>query len=175
MLDFDDPWYNIPHPLTDPKTIPATGTTAFFGAPIVPISELTSHLSSSGQGKYVSAADPPDRFALMLALGQHGKWMEFMGKEEKLYPMRAVRKRGEEGKGGREIMPPLFIYHGRDDKGVPVEGTERFVEAMKKAGVGEDRLVWKIENGDHGFDKDSNLDDSLLKDGVALVEREWLS
>jgi len=45
--------------------------------------------------------------------------------------------------------PPTLLIHAADDRGVPVENSLRFFEAMKKAGVPAELHVF--ERGGHGF------------------------
>jgi hypothetical protein len=157
MLDFKDPWYTTPHS--------ASGKT-FFNRPLVPESTIASHLSSLTPDSIISAADPLARAGLVMAIGQHGKWREFMGDEERVYPLEAIEK--------AESVPPLFVFHAKEDCVVPVEGTERFVEVFKRA-FPQGEILCKVENGDHQFDKVARLEDSWLREGLEFVEREWLA
>jgi len=45
--------------------------------------------------------------------------------------------------------PPTFLVHAADDRGLPVENSLRFFEALKKAGVPAELHVF--ERGGHGF------------------------
>jgi acetyl esterase/lipase len=45
--------------------------------------------------------------------------------------------------------PPCFLVHAQDDKGVPVENTLMFYDALRKAGVPAE--VHLYEKGGHGF------------------------
>jgi acetyl esterase/lipase len=45
--------------------------------------------------------------------------------------------------------PPCLIFHGYDDRTVPIENTLMFVEACRKAGVSVE--VHILEHGTHGF------------------------
>jgi hypothetical protein len=160
LLDFSDPWYTIPH------TAPASSHKSFFNVPLLPHSLLTSHLESLTPQSIISAADPPERIDLMLSIGQQARWEEFLGPEDKLYPMREIEKRDE--------FPPVFIFHGRDDSGVLAVGSERFVEVYERK-FGKEGVLLKMEEGDHGFDKSSKVEDEWLAEGLRFVEREWLA
>lgn len=159
MLDWHDPWYATPHTAPSPTNKP------FFNAPLLPRSLLTSHLQSLAPGSTISAADPPERIDLLFSIGQQARWVEFLGTEEKLYPMQEIEKRDE--------FPPVFIFHGKDDSAVPAVGTERFVDVYKRR-FGAEKILCRIEEGDHGFDKPSKLEDEWLVEGLGFVEREWL-
>jgi acetyl esterase/lipase len=45
--------------------------------------------------------------------------------------------------------PPAFVCHGEDDKAVPVENSDDYVDALKKAGVEVEYV--RPEKGPHGF------------------------
>jgi dipeptidyl aminopeptidase/acylaminoacyl peptidase len=49
----------------------------------------------------------------------------------------------------RKIRAPLFVAHGTADNTVPIEQTQRLVEALRKAGVGADILY--LNGQPHGF------------------------
>jgi acetyl esterase/lipase len=170
MLDFDGPWSTQPHPLSNPAWIPKSGVKTFFNAPPMPSSILANHLKSLKSGEsIVTEADPPSRIDLMFSIGQQARWREFMGDDDRIYPMRMVQKKVA------SELPPLFIYHGRDDAALPVEGSEIFVEELRKAGVRDERVVFKVQPGDHGFCNQAELEEAWLKEGLALVGEAWLA
>ena len=74
-------------------------------------------------------------------------------------------------------FPSLFIYHGKGDHVVPVEGTEKFVAKVKKY-MPQAKLVMKIEDGDHGFDFPLRYEvdggPGWLREGLELVTHEWI-
>ena len=134
MLDWNDPWYTTAHPVPEGST--KSGARTFFNSPLVPATVVTSHLETITKGgSVVSAADPPERIGLAFGTGHVGRWREFLGEEEELYPMDVLERRAREG--AEFDFPPLFIFHGKEDTAIPVEGTERFVEVLKRAGRGE--------------------------------------
>jgi acetyl esterase/lipase len=51
--------------------------------------------------------------------------------------------------------PPTFLVHAADDRGVPVENSLRFYEALKKAGVPAEMHIY--ERGGHGFGMRPNV------------------
>jgi len=153
MLDFKDPWYTQSYPK------------AFFGGPQLPISIIDDHIAAMRPGEFISAADPPERVELMIAVGQHGRWSSLIGTDRTLFPFEMIKT--------AKSYPPLFIYHGRDDSAVPVEGTPKFVEAFKQI-FPENKVLMKIEPGNHGFDSSAELSDPWLKEGLEFVAAEWL-
>lgn len=52
-------------------------------------------------------------------------------------------------KRARAGLPPYFLVHARDDKGVPVQNSELFAAALKEKGVPVELHV--IATGGHGF------------------------
>jgi Prolyl oligopeptidase family len=164
MLDFASPWFASPHPING-KT--------FFNRPILPDSIVTSHLATLVPGEsIVTAVDPPARLDIAIAIGHHGRFREFLGGEEALYPLDVIEKKAAREEGG-EKFPPLFIFHGREDDVVLVEGTEKFVKVLEKAAPGG-KVLLKLQSGGHGFDKATHLEEGWLREGLAFVERVWL-
>lgn len=65
------------------------------------------------------------------------------------------------------MLPPVLLLHGKDDSAVPVAGTERFYELLRKyktvdgLAQGKDEkdvLKLIIEPGEHGFDAALDID-----------------
>jgi acetyl esterase/lipase len=49
----------------------------------------------------------------------------------------------------RAGLPPYFLVHARDDKGVPMQNSELFAAALKEKGVPAELMI--VETGGHGF------------------------
>lgn len=64
--------------------------------------------------------------------------------------------------------PPTFIVHAADDKGVVVENSLRFFEALHKSGVSSELIVFP--NGGHGF----GLNNASTPDRWIERCRDWL-
>jgi hypothetical protein len=143
------------------------------GAPIPPDGVITDHLESMRKGDVVSSVVPPERLDLGTAVILQGRFVEFLGEEEVLFPMGRVRAwKGDEGK-----MPRLWIYHGRQDSGVPAEGSVKFVEEAEKVWAdGEVRL--DLPDGEHGVGGELDLDEpgaEWLREGLEWVVEPWLT
>jgi acetyl esterase/lipase len=135
------------------------------GIPTLPTAVLDEHLASMVPGAVVSEVDPPERFQLAVAMVQQGRWAEFLGGDEELYPMRMVER--------VEECPFMFFFHGVDDTSVPVEGTMRFAEKVNGR-FGEGKCYLYAGPGDHGFDTSFTLDDPWMKEGLGRVTEAWL-
>lgn len=145
------------------------------GAPMPPDGVVTDHLESMRKGDVVSSVVPPERLDLGTAVILQGRFVEFLGEEEVLFPMERVRG-WKRGVGERE-MPKLWIYHGRQDSGVPAEGSVKFVEEAEKVWAdGEVRL--DLPDGEHGVGGELDLDEpgaEWLREGVEWVVEPWLT
>jgi acetyl esterase/lipase len=49
----------------------------------------------------------------------------------------------------RAGLPPYFLVHAKDDKGVPMQNSELFAAALKEKGVPAELMI--VETGGHGF------------------------
>lgn len=68
-----------------------------------------------------------------------------------------------------ENTPPTFLLHATDDKGVPVENTLLYYQALKKAGVEAEVHIYP--KGGHGFGL--GLMNPSLKNWVSLLDT-WM-
>lgn len=101
----------------------------------------------AGHGeRVVSAAFPPEaRSELAISIVQHGRYLEVLGPEEELLPFRNLEKVGSGG------VPAMWIFHGKGDTFVPVEGSERFVEVLRERHP-EAEVKLSVVEGEHGCD-----------------------
>ncbi|MCJ1251764.1 hypothetical protein MMC30_009002 [Trapelia coarctata] len=138
---------------------------SIFGMPMLPTDLVDKHIAATEPGTVVTSAIPPSRIDLACAMVQNGRMLEFLGDDRVLFPVEMVKE--------VESMPPTLILHGRDDSAVPVEGSERFVEAFK--GKHPETPVWlNVQPGDHGFDGEATLETEWLREDVAFVVEHWL-
>lgn len=160
FLDFADPWY---HQAFEKRIL---------DQPQLPAEIVTAHLGSMKPGAIVTSATPPERRPLMMAAAQQGKFVEFLGDDIKLYPMRML----EEGVKTPADLPKIFIYHGRQDSAVPYQGTEKFEKTLKGLEGGKEKIYISIQEGEHGFDclNELTLDTPWLKEGLEFVTATWL-
>ncbi|KAI9816279.1 MAG: hypothetical protein M1827_001881 [Pycnora praestabilis] len=141
-----------------------------FGAPMLPPSILQDHIASMKKGQIVTAVDPPGRMQLALSTVQQGRFPEFLGQDDALYPFRLVNKMGDVA---GDAVPFMLILHGRDDTAVPVEGSHKFANKVNEK-FGDGKVVLHTEPGEHGFDGAATLETGWLSEGLKKVTREWL-
>lgn len=68
-----------------------------------------------------------------------------------------------------ESMPAVLILHGSEDSVVPVAGSERFVEALKKKKLPGSAVRLDVRPGEHGFDADATMEEHWLKEDVEFI------
>ncbi|KAH8817248.1 Alpha/Beta hydrolase protein [Xylogone sp. PMI_703] len=143
-------------------TYPYIGTSPRPSKPIldtpdIPVEVLESHLKAMKPGKIVTSAFPPSRMDIAVSMAQQGRLVEFLGSDEKLYPLKLVEYIDE------QRVPPMVLMHGTGDTAVPVSDSIEFVEKLKKR-FGEGRVRLHLEEGaEHGFD-------NHIEDEVAWLE-----
>ena len=136
-----------------------------LGQPTMPESVLADHVKSMEKGKIVCSAIPPNRLGIALSLIQQGKYLEYLGHEEILFPVERIDQ--------VKKLPYTLILHGEQDSAVPVEGSRVWSEKAQKAyGVG--KVVLHVEKGEHGFDGEVKLETAWLRKELAPVTAEWL-
>jgi acetyl esterase/lipase len=141
-------------------------TAPIMGAPTIPPNILEDFLKTREAGKIVTSAEPPARMHIALSIAQQGRMVEFFGVDERLFPVSVLQTLDE--------MPFVLILHGRDDTAVPVEGSIRFAELVRRK-FGSGKMDLRIEPGEHGFDAEATLDMPWLKDGLSRATELWLA
>lgn len=137
-----------------------------FGMPMLPTEIVDAHVAAIVPGAVVSSAIPPLRVDIACSMVQNGRVVEFLGSDEVLFPVEVVGKVAS--------MPPVLILHGKEDSSVPVAGSERFVEALKKKHPSTPVRL-DLQPGDHGFDGEATLETEWLKEDVAFITKHWLA
>lgn len=136
------------------------------GAPMLPTSVLENHLQAMRRGQIITSVDPPERMNLCLSAVQQGRFPEFLGTDEILYPLRRLEMVDE--------MPFTLILHGRDDSAVPVEGSVEFAEKARRI-YGDEKVLLHTEPGEHGFDDTATLETPWLKECLRHVTDLWIN
>ena len=136
-----------------------------LGAAAIPKSILEDHLKSMVPGKIVTAADPPARMPIALSITQQKRKAEFLGTDERLFPMKVLEK--------VDAVPFTFILHGKDDSAVPVDYSIKFADRIKER-FGEGKVDLRIRPGEHGFDSEVDVNEPWLQEGLSRVTSLWL-
>ena len=136
-----------------------------FGMPMLPNEVVDAHVAGTAPGSVVTSAYPPSRLDLACSMVQNGRVVEFLGESKELFPVEMVAL--------AETMPAVLIVHGKEDSAVPVVGSERFVEALRKKLPGS-AVRLDVRPGGHGFDGDATMDDKWLKEDVDFITGYWL-
>lgn len=162
MLDVTSDYYNKPR------------EKSLLGAPHFPNTVVDSFMESKIGSPAVTAADPPERVDIAMAIVQNGRYTEFLGDEHELAPLERLRDGTiRPGPNGEALLPALYILHGRDDTVVPVDWTVDFLELLK--GVdGKARVHEVFRDGEHGFDSTASTRDTWMREGLEFVSGPWL-
>ncbi|KIW69496.1 hypothetical protein PV04_05369 [Phialophora macrospora] len=151
------------------------------GLPNRPVHVLENHLNKirsipRHQLQPVPEADPPDRLELSFAMVQHGRYLEFLGQDNRrLFPMERITDEidADAAHAGAKL-PFMFIFHGKDDRFVPCQGTVHFIETLAKTRP-RARYHLELQPGDHGFDAPASIETTTwLRDGLNLTSSAWL-
>ncbi|KIW83861.1 hypothetical protein Z517_03107 [Fonsecaea pedrosoi CBS 271.37] len=146
-----------------------------LGAPTIPKEVMGEHLraveedAKSGKRRVISSAAPPNRLPLALSAVQQGLFTKLLGEDTILFPLERIEHVSP------EKVPPILIIHGRDDTGVPAEGSEKWV-ARARERFGSEKVALVLQPGEHGFDTDEKitLDTPWLKDALVPITAAWL-
>lgn len=136
-----------------------------LGFPMMPADTLDKHIAAMKPGQIVSSADPPGRFDITFGSIQQGRYVEILGTDPRLYPMEHLDTAGE--------LPSLFIFHGEDDSGVPLESSRAFVEKLRRVKP-DVQVRYTTVPGEHGFDAKVDVDTPWLKEGLDFITPLWL-
>lgn len=156
MTYIDSPWYCV-----------ASTTKSPNGAPQIPKAVFEEHVKNTPEGKIVTGAFPPERLPLTLSILQSGGFVG-LGNDDSLFIDRVLQKTSID-----EDFPHLFLFHGTEDRAVPCDEAQRFVEKWADK-FGKGSVVGKFVDGDHGFDAETSLDDPWMKEGLAGVTKAWI-
>ncbi|KIX08837.1 uncharacterized protein Z518_03494 [Rhinocladiella mackenziei CBS 650.93] len=140
------------------------------GVPMLPESIIDNHLETMKASSVVSSVLPPARGDLGTAVIQHGRFCEFLGAEDILYPVDRVNL------GLYSALPKarLWIYHGKQDTGIPAAGSVEFVRQARELWP-DSELRLDLPDGEHGFHKYKHANTTeWLKNGLLWVEKAWL-
>lgn len=154
------------YPMTD--SLRHKPSPLFFGMPAPGPDIAEKHIAAMTPGTSISSAVPPSRAGLSYSLAAYGRYLEFFGKDDKLWPIGRIAE--------AKSMPPTWIVHGDADAVVDIEDSKSFVDKWKKARVEGEVRLYIQPGGDHGFDIPSKeSEDEWLREGLVWVESKWLA
>ena len=136
-----------------------------LGTPMLPSDIVDEHVKAMAPGAVVTSVYLPSRLDIACSMVQNGRVVEFLGEAKELFPIEMVAL--------VDSMPAVLIAHGSEDTVVPVAGSERFVEALKKRLPGS-AVRLDVRPGDHGFDGDATMEEEWLKKDVEFITGYWL-
>lgn len=144
------------------------------GVPNFPDAIVDEFLASRSKQSAITEADPPSRLAVALAVVQNGRLLELLGEDPSLFPLGRLVTLGSSPRSRQQsLLPPLCIFHGAQDSAVPMKGTLKFVETLRRVDPTA-KLKIVIRPGDHGFDAFATPDDAWLSDALTFATKEWL-
>ncbi|MCJ1360053.1 MAG: hypothetical protein MMC33_010056 [Icmadophila ericetorum] len=136
-----------------------------FGMPMLPAEMIDAHMEKVEPGTIVTSVTPMERVDLAVAMMQYARYLEFLGRDERLYPVKAVSK--------ADNMPPTFTWHGTNDSVLPMGGSIRFVEAFKQKHPNTPVRL-SLHPGDHGFDGELTLESEGFKEDFKFMSDHCL-
>jgi len=163
IIDVSSPFFSKPYD-HDKKIL---------GRPSPPPSFLNSFLASIKPGSVVTSDETLSRSLIMRAIINQGRYFDFLSRNahseaeiaqvQPLWNLELLTTKP---------IPFLFVYHRRQDDGVPVEGTEAFEKSLR-ALYPQTNARFSYEEGGHGFDRTASLETKWLKDGLDEVGKYW--
>lgn len=142
-------------------------TDTFFGMPTPKADIIDQHISSVVPGSVISSAIPPARAGLSWALAAYGRYLDYFGKDEKMWPIDKIED--------VQAMPPTWIIHGGTDSAVDVKDSQEFVRKWTDRGVRGEVKLSVLPGKEHGFDIDlKESEEEWLREGLQWIEERWL-
>lgn len=143
-----------------------------FGLPQLPRSLIDDHLVRLRNGEIpatISSDEKGERAELMFAYVQHGTFKDHFPEDRReFFPLDRLEDGARFPRGG------VFLWHGKGDTVVPVEGSVKLKEKVTEVDPGL-RFWLALEEGDHGFDAQSKIDDGWMAEGLKDLVKVWLA
>lgn len=154
----------------------------WMGTPPTPESMVDDYLKSIQPGAIRTSTNPPHLGLLIAAIIRNGRYLDFLGNEERLFPVKNLKADMK--------IPPMWILHGDKDSfvgwlctmqnlstnkcafQVPLEVSGNFVQKMKETKP-DIPLLYSIQPGEHGFDAKVEFDERWVKEGCAFIDKYW--
>ncbi|KAG5812867.1 hypothetical protein H9Q74_003643 [Fusarium xylarioides] len=142
-----------------------------FGFPQMPASLISEHkakLKKNADTTSIISADPQaQRAALMFSYIQNGKFDELIPLDRRdLFILDKIEDGARFPRGG------VFIWHGKEDTVVPVEGSVKLADTIKELDP-DLTFTLSVRDGDHGFDAASSIDEPWFFEGLKPLVSAW--
>ncbi|KAI1875573.1 uncharacterized protein JN550_001859 [Neoarthrinium moseri] len=124
---------------------------------------LDQHLAGSISGHIFTRVPNGWRMNLAFSMMHNGRFAD-MAKQPYLDPMKSLESAPK--------MPPVFLFHGRQDTLVKVEGSETWAKKLRELQP-DVPLHFVIRDGEHSLDEDDRLTTPWLQEPIEFVERFW--
>ncbi|KPI45496.1 uncharacterized protein AB675_267 [Cyphellophora attinorum] len=145
-----------------------------FVFPQMNLAELeAAHAAKMAESNTTVRSEDPtlSEISLMVAYIQHGvivhRFFDFDDPSQ--FPIERVERGERFARGG------VWIWHGKKDSVVPIEGTQKLFQAL---GKNDPELRVRLvvdEEGEHGFDTELEIEESGLKETLDEVAKVWLA
>ncbi|KAJ4169060.1 hypothetical protein NW754_010992 [Fusarium falciforme] len=143
-----------------------------YGFPHLPTSLLDEHeakLKAKSIPSIISADPQGTRAELMFSYVQNAKYAElFPPSRRDLHLLDKIEDGARFPRGG------VFVWHGKADTVVPVEGSLKLAEKLKEFDP-DLPFTLAVREGEHGFDATSSIDEQWMKDGLEGLVSAWLA
>lgn len=139
----------------------------FMGEVSPPESIIDEHVDRIRPGTIISGAPPRPRNRISYALSAYGRYNEFFGTGEHLWPIFLLPSVKQ--------LPPTILIHGDEDTAVSIDDSRKFVKMAKEV-LGEKANVRLVERKgeDHGFDMNATEEEQWVKDVTRWIEMAWM-
>lgn len=129
-----------------------------------PYSVVEEHLAALKPGKICTRAKFGGRMTLHFALTHAGRLVDISGDKAWLDPMSSLDTAGP--------LPPILLYHSKEDEAIPWQHTERWASKAKKLQPDVPlHLTW--QTGTHTFDANHTMATPWLKEPLEFVQKYW--
>ncbi|RYP40339.1 hypothetical protein DL768_010644 [Monosporascus sp. mg162] len=130
----------------------------------VPYSAVEDYLAALEPGKVCARAKFGTRMHIMSAMLQAKRFCDISGDKAWIDPMTSLETAGK--------LPPILLYHSKDDEKVPWTHTERWVTKLKELQP-DVPLYLTYQTGEHVFDKNHTMETPWLKEPLEFVQKYW--
>ncbi|KAH8695337.1 Alpha/Beta hydrolase protein [Talaromyces proteolyticus] len=120
--------------------------------PQYPETLISEHLQQSPDGANPTMREF-SRQSLSIALMQHGRYLYFFGHDRELFPI----ERLEDDASLAPTLPFIWIHHGTADSEVPIDGSRKFVDLLKRQNPGARIRYEELVGAEHGIDSEMFL------------------